>query len=431
MKRDIKSRLEFFRRSGELKSGRQLAEEQNNDQSDHLFPGEGREEETAFGRCYMRELKFPLEHRHGDRMLGGILSCCGTNLALPARNSNLDNFDPCKALFLDIETTGLAGGTGTWAFLIGVGRLEQGTFLLRQYFLRRPAEERAILSHFATEAAAFPTLITFNGKLFDLPLIQTRQLLAGFRQTEPELHLDLLHCARLLWKNRLKSRSLRSLEEALLGLRRYGDIPGAEIPTVYFDYLRRGKTDQLKAVFRHNVLDILSMVTLLERIALLGSGSCIEHPAEALALGRLCLSAGRTTEGLSYLKEAATTNYASLSVKASLELARCFKREGSWPEAASIWQRIVDNGSANLTAYVELAKYYEHRRRDYLPAVELTSQALALSEKDHGQAAGGELSKEALNHRLKRLENKLLKNGHQIPGSAFNPFDTGQKLLNT
>ena len=415
MKRDIKSRLELFRRSGELKSGRQLAEELKNDQSDHLFPGEGREAETAFGRCYMREIKFPLEHRHGGSTLNGILSCSGSNLALPTRNNNLESFDPCKALFLDIETTGLAGGTGTWAFLIGVGRVEQDSFLLRQYFLRRPAEERSILSHFASEAAAFPTLITFNGKLFDLPLIQTRQLLSGFRQTEPDLHLDLLHCARLLWKNRLKSRSLRSLEESLLGIRRYDDIPGAEIPAVYFDYLRRGKTDQLKTVFHHNVLDILSMVTLLERIALLGGGNCIEHPAEALALGRLCLSAGRTAEGLSYLKEAATTNNASLSVEASLELARCLKREGSWPEAVSIWHRTVESESTNLTAYVELAKYYEHRRRDYLPAFELTTRALALSGKAHAQVSGGELSEEALHHRLKRLENKLHRTGHQIP----------------
>jgi uncharacterized protein len=428
VKGDIKSRLELFRQSGELKSGRQFAAEQINNQRDHLFPGEGREEETAFGLCYMRELKFPLEHRHGDRMLGGLLSCCSANLSLPARSSNLDLFDPCKALFLDIETTGLAGGTGTWAFLIGVGRVEEDTFLLRQYFLRRPAEERAILSHFATEAAAFPTLITFNGKLFDLPLIQTRQLLSGFRQTEPELHLDLLHCARLLWKNRLKSRSLRSLEESLLGLHRYDDIPGAEIPAVYFDYLRRGKTDQLKVVFRHNVLDILSMVTLLERIALLGSGSGIEHPAEALALGRLCLSAGRTAEGLSYLKAAAAINKASLSVEASLELARCLKKEGSWPEAASIWQGIVDDGSANLTAYVELAKYYEHRRRDYLPAHELTAKALALSEKAHGRKAGGELGKEALSHRLKRLGNKMQKTGHQIIESADSRFCSGLTL---
>ncbi len=414
MTRDFKSRLEFFRQSGELKSGRQLAEGQKNNHSDHLFPGEGREEETAFGRCYMRELRFSLEHRHGGRALNGILNCCSSNLSLPARNSNVENFDPRRALFLDIETTGLAGGSGTWAFLIGVGRVEQGTFLLRQYFLRRPAEEQAILSHFASEAAAFPTLITFNGKLFDLPLIQTRQLLSGFMQTEPELHLDLLHCARLLWKNRLKSRSLRSLEESLLGLRRYGDIPGAEIPAVYFDYLRRGKTDQLKTVFHHNTLDILSMVTLLERIALLGGGECIEHPAEALALGRLCLSAGRTSEGLSYLKEAAEKGYQSLSLEAALELARFFKREENWPEAVSVWMRAVERRTANLTPYVELAKYYEHRCRDCRKAFELTQKALTLAETVSNGFTDGETSREALSHRLNRLGNKLQKAGFQF-----------------
>ncbi|MBW6463929.1 MAG: ribonuclease H-like domain-containing protein, partial [Firmicutes bacterium] len=238
MKWDIKSRLNELHRTGELQTGRQLAETLKAPAEDRLFPGEGREEETAFGRCYMRELRFSLDHRHGSGRLEGILNCSGPQIALPARDAGLESFEPQRSVFLDIETTGLSGGTGTWAFLIGLGWLEENHFLLRQYFLRRPAEERSILSHFAAEADKYPTMITFNGKMFDLPLIQTRQMLAGFRQTMPEQHLDLLQCARVLWKKRLESRSLRSIEESLLGLHRYDDIPGAEIPAVYFDYLR-------------------------------------------------------------------------------------------------------------------------------------------------------------------------------------------------
>ena len=221
MKRDYKSRLDELRRTGEIKTGSQFAEDLKIKSEDRLFPGESREEETAFGRCYLRELHFPLDHRHGGSTLSGVLTCCGSELALPARDSSLCNFNPQSSLFLDIETTGLSGGTGTWAFLIGLGWFEENHFLLRQYFLRRPAEERALLSHFAELAAGFPALVTFNGKMFDLPLIQTRQMLTGFRQTEPPLHLELLHCARNLWKYRLPSRSLRSLEENLLGLQRF------------------------------------------------------------------------------------------------------------------------------------------------------------------------------------------------------------------
>ena len=408
MKRDLKTRLTEMQKSGQIKTGRQLAETLATPVEDRLFPGEGREEQTPFGPCYMRELRFPLEHRHGNSTLSGMLTCSGPQLALPARDRSIDHFNPYSSLFLDVETTGLSGGTGTWAFLIGLGMLKQNTFLLRQYFLRRPAEERSVLTHFAAEAAKYPTMITFNGKMFDLPLLQTRQMLSGFRHTVPAQHLDLLQCARTLWKKRLASRSLRSIEESLLGLRRFGDIPGAEIPAVYFDYLRRGKTAQLKQVFHHNVLDILSMVTLLERISCLGAGEKIEHPAEALALGKLCLEAGRAAEGLEHLKAAAVTGSSAAAQDAALELALYHKRAGRWSQAAALWQNLAAAAEPNRSALVELAKYYEHRTGDYQKALELTEAALA------GTAGGvrflpaaGELSREALLHRKKRLQRRI------------------------
>ncbi len=407
MKRDVKSRLAEMRRTGEIKTGRQLAETLKTTTEDRLFPGEGREAQTTFGPCYMRELRFPLEHLHGNSRLKGMLSCRGSHLALPARDNSLDGFDPRKSVFLDIETTGLSGGTGTWAFLIGLGMLEQDHFLLRQYFLRRPTEERSILSHFAAEADQYQTMITFNGKLFDLPLIQTRQLLAGFKQTVPIQHLDLLQCARTLWKKRLASRSLRSIEESLLGLRRFGDIPGAEIPAVYFDYLRRGKTAQLKQVFHHNVLDILSMVTLLERVSCLGAGEKIEHPAEALALGKLCLEAGRAAEGLEHLKAAAVTGSNAAAEEAALALALYHKRAGRWPQAVEIWQRMAAADQPNPAALIALAKYYEHQAGEYKKALDLTVTALEMIKPNtFQQPASGELSKEALLHRKARLLRK-------------------------
>ena len=409
MKRDLKTRLAEMQKSGQIKTGRQLAEAQVIPGEDRLFPGEGREEQTPFGPCYMRELHFPLEHRHGNSTLSGMLTCSGPQLALPARDRNIDHFNPYRSLFLDVETTGLSGGTGTWAFLIGLGMLKQNTFLLRQYFLRRPAEERSVLTHFAAEAAKYPTMITFNGKMFDLPLLQTRQMLSGFRHTVPEQHLDLLQCARTLWKKRLASRSLRSIEESLLGLRRFGDIPGAEIPAVYFDYLRRGKTAQLKQVFHHNVLDILSMVTLLERVSCLGAGEKIEHPAEALALGKLCLEAGRAAEGLQHLEAAAVTGSGAAAQEAALELALYHKRAGRWPQAVEIWQRIAAADQPNPAALIALAKYYEHQAGMYNKALALTETALEMIKPNtFQQPASGELSKEALLHRKARLLRKTL-----------------------
>ncbi len=407
MKRELASRLNALRQSGEITTGRRLAETMREKDQIDLFPGEGREVETAFGRCYFRELKFPLHYRHGHSALSGAFSCRGPELALPARDQSLHGFDPRQAVFLDIETTGLSGGAGTWAFLIGLGRVENDFFLLHQYFLRRPAEERALLSHFSQTAARYPAMVSFNGKMFDLPLIQGRQTLSGFKHTNPTLHLDLLQCARSLWKKRLASRTLRSLEEALLGIRRYDDIPGAEIPEVYFEFLRQGKTGRLKKVFAHNVTDILSMLTLLEKVALTANGQGATHPAEALALGGLCLQAGRVAEGEAYLRAAAQSGRGPLCEEAALKLAFYYKKGKKWGEAVALWEEAVANNTTNPTAYVELAKYYEHRCGDYHRARELTLAALLRSAPGRYANSGDQLSRAALEHRLRRINRRM------------------------
>jgi len=409
MKRNLGSRLSALRQSGEIKTGRQVAEELKEGARADLFPGEGREEETAYGRCYMREIKFPLDYKHGGSCLSGFLSCSGPELALPARDEGLCSFKPGSTAFLDIETTGLSGGAGTWAFLIGLGWSESDFFVLRQYFLRRPAEERAILSHFQASVSAYPAVVTFNGKLFDLPLIRNRQVLAGFSPMEPDQHLDLLQCARALWKKRLASRSLRSIEEALLNIKRSDDIPGAEIPEVYFSYLRRGETGLLKKVFHHNVLDILSMATLLERIYRTTAGQLAKHPAEALALGCLCLERGRSAEGIEHLREASNGAPDPAAEEAALKLSFYFKRQGRWDEAVKIWEETAAKNPRNIPALVELAKYYEHREGRYQTALELTERALNLSGIKNAAQPGNysEFSTPALLHRLNRLNRRL------------------------
>lgn len=407
MSSKIRSKLSALRDSGEIKRGRDLTNSLVFGQENELFPGEGRVDETAYGKCYLRELSFPLEHSHGNSTLSGVLNCAEAAIIIPPSGPSPQELDPYKALFLDIETTGLSGGTGTWVFLIGLGWFTKNQFILRQYFLRRPLEERAILSHFARTATDFQTFVTFNGKMFDLPLIQSRQTLAGFPRVSPPVHLDLLQSARLFWKKRLQSRSLRSIEETILGLKRYDDIPGFEIPAVYFDYLRRGKTERLKKVFKHNVLDILSMVTLAERMALLSAGQGVEHPAEALMLGQFCLKNDRPEEGIHLLRSVASGKADSLAEEAELALSFYYKRQARWQEALEIWKKVIKRNSADLTAYVELAKYFEHRCGDYRTALNYTEQALRSSCSERETYSRNQLSTPALRHRRRRLQRRL------------------------
>ncbi|MEW5784375.1 MAG: ribonuclease H-like domain-containing protein [Bacillota bacterium] len=410
MSGDIRSRLERLRRSGELQSAGTLEGKTGDRPPFFLFPGEERETETDAGRCYYRELCFPLAGKHGNAYLNGLINCRGADLALPGKNPALVEFSPGRSLFLDIETTGLSGGTGTWAFLIGMGWVENDIFRLRQYFLRHPREEKAMLLHFTRRAAQFSDLVTFNGRAFDLPLIVTRQVLAGLPHTSPRLHLDLLPCSRRLWKERLSSCSLRSLEEALLGLHRHGDIPGEEIPYVYFSYLRRGETALLRDVFQHNVLDILSMATLLTRVARAAAGEDLEHPADYYSLGKLCAEAGEMDKAVRCLQKTACNGDERLTHLALLQLSMILKKQKQWDEAAKLWRELVGCLPYDLTPYIELAKYYEHQAGEYEAALSLTRQAVERTRRRFSAPATGELSLPALQHRLARLRRKLGEN---------------------
>ena len=407
MKGKVRSRLERLRRSGELAPAPPAAERPKKAPVEEafLFPGEESLEQTAAGRCYLRELTFPLDRRHGAFTLAESLDCRGSDLSLPARDRSLPPIDPGRYLFLDIETTGLSGGTGTWVFLIGLGWRESGVFRLRQYFLRHPAEEEAMLHHFASFAAPFRGIATFNGKYFDLPLIRTRQTLRRAPQTEPREHLDLLVCARSLWKERFPSRRLGFLEEALLGFRRRGDIPGEEIPAVYFDYLRRGNTGRLLKVFEHNVFDILSMAVLLGRVASVTASEKPSHPAECYSLGRLHHKAGDVEKAARYYRQAAAGK--NLEQAALSQLALLHKKRGEWTEAAALWQKLARRKSGSPEASVELAKYYEHQVRDFLTALHWSNRALSQTLGRRGIPPSSPAHPAALQHRINRLNAKI------------------------
>ena len=179
---------------------------------------------------------------------------------------DLEDFELAQALFIDTETTGLAGGTGTYAFLIGCGWLEDGALRVEQYFMRDHADEPAMMAHLARLISRFDWTVSFNGKSFDLPLLRTRFIMNRTRTALDALGaLDLLHAARRLWRHQLPRRDLGTLEREILGVQRELDVPSHEIPDIYFRYLRTGDASELVPVMAHNRQDMVSMAALLAR----------------------------------------------------------------------------------------------------------------------------------------------------------------------
>ncbi len=226
----------------------------------------GRFVTTAKGRHFETETLYPLNGRHGQFEISE-LSAIPPDLIRPLCAEHRG--DPVERwAFLDTETTGLAGGAGTFAFLIGLGFVTAEGFLVRQYFLREPAEEHSVLARLAEDLSQFKTLITFNGRTFDGPLLETRYRLARVAvPLEGMPHLDLLHACRRLWKLRFDSCKLTHLETQILGHERVGDVPGFLIPALYTNYLRTREAGSLVPVFSHNALDILSLACLAHVVA--------------------------------------------------------------------------------------------------------------------------------------------------------------------
>lgn len=367
----------------------------------------GEERSTPFGPCYVVTKRFPLTHRHGRWTLGSILGSTYQNLSLFGQELN-EPFQLNRALFLDTETTGLAGGTGTYAFLVGLGYFTQGEFVVQQLLMRDYNEELALLHLLEQELQEKDVVVSFNGKTFDLPLLQTRFALsrAGLRGAAGKGHLDLLHMARRLWKHRLESCSLGSLEEQILGVTRVDDIPGFEIPQRYFDFLQTGDGRLLQQIVEHNLIDIISMAALLHRLHLtteLEPQDC-DCPFEAEALAVLHQQRQDYSRALDYFRAASQlADDGELEARILKQGAFLLKRLDQHSNAAVLWRRALQASAEDLVAAEELAKYLEHRAKDLAAAQQVTRRALAVAWQNRSPKAP------ALEHRLRRLERKLQK----------------------
>lgn len=339
---------------------------------------EGRWLPTRRGEVFVVEQIYETEYRHGHSPIR--VQAPLATLAAWARDENLHQLDISQFAFLDTETSGLSGGTGTYAFLVGAGRFINGNFHLSLFFMQDPAEEAALLEALADFLAPCAALVTYNGKAFDAPLLRTRYTLHSLPcPFEGYAHLDLLPLARRLWRARLPSRSLKYIEEhVLMAPRSSEEVPGYEIPWIYFDFLRNGDPAPLKGVLYHNAMDVVAMAALLQHAA-----SMLEDPfSETVEHGLDVISLAKLYEDLKRWEAAARLYERGLEMSlpeadfwtAVQRLAALQKKRGDLAEAISWWQKAA--GQGHTYAHVELAKYFEHTSRDAETALHHTQIAL-------------------------------------------------------
>lgn len=370
--------------------------------------------ETKLGEYLLAEYRYSLNHWHGILPLGSLAaeelsSLCGVlkdqDLICPIGIEHL--------VFVDTETTGLAGGAGTFAFLVGVGYFEDEEFVLQQYLMEDYHQELSMLDALHQKLQGFSHLVTFNGKTFDWPLLKDRFTYHRMRSDYNPIHIDLLHPARRYYKGRLENCRLGSLENRILGFARTDDISGAEVPALFFSYLDEKDGRILMPVMQHNHWDILSLVTLLTHLV-----QAFLRPAQVLIEPEDLFSAGKVYEDLGQ-HDVAIDCYSiclerqitgSFSQEVLKRLSLVYKRLGRMDEACTIWRQFVEReGNLRLFPYVELAKYLEHQRKDYQQALKMTQSARELVLDKYqlfSQTKFKELLKE-LEHREQRLVRKL------------------------
>jgi len=363
---------------------------------------------TPRGDVFAAEQEYPQDHVFGVSPL--VSSFDRSIISQWAKDSRVHQLPLEKFVFLDTETSGLSGGTGTYAFMVGVARFIDGQYVLKQFFMRDPAEEPALLEGLANFIAPCEALVTFNGKAFDAPLLSTRYRLHQIPIPYKDYaHVDLLPLARRLWRDRLESRTLKYLEEHVLGFTRSSEeVPGYEVPWLFFDYLRTGDARPLGGVFYHNAMDVVAMAALLAHM-----NDMLENPYEGkVEHGLDFVAMGKLFEDLGHWEDAARLFERGLEFGldesdfgvAVKRLSILQKRRGDMDEAIRLWEESAKRG--HLYAFIELAKYYEHKQRDVKSAMKWTTSALKLVKKTDMPAYMRNHWTDEIEHRMERLKRK-------------------------
>ncbi|MGH9370944.1 MAG: ribonuclease H-like domain-containing protein [Vicinamibacterales bacterium] len=395
-----------------------------------------------FGQCLVIDRRYESDRWHGDVRIGdcelddlGSLRLLDPALQLDEPGTSQNDAEPDgtrtspdpvepgrtppNPVFIDLETTGVSGGAGTVAFLVGCGYFDLGAFQIRQFLLTSYNAERALLAAVAELFGDADLIVTYNGKTFDVPVMETRWAFHRMRPPLDEVpHFDMLHPARRLWRSRSAAADeggcrLTTLERALLNMRRVGDVDGFEIPGRFFQFLRTADPRPLEPVLEHNRLDLVSLAALTSHALRLTAGgeSACRDGREALAVGRVLERAGRLERAEACYARAVEARCIETRAEALYRLGLRCRRDRRYGEAAARWRDLLaltdtaarryDHvfGTLRQFALEALAIHHEHRSRDLDAARELA--LFALDGDDRSARAGG------MRHRLARLDRKL------------------------
>ncbi len=380
---------------------------------DKVLPGEVvTDGDTGF---FLVRHRFDLDDRHGNLPFRAALSATPEHIALSACDEELAAFDARTAVFIDTETTGLSGGTGTVAFLVGVGYFEDDCFRLDQCFMRDYDDEEPMLRYLDGLFRDNDTVVSYNGKSFDQPLLRTRFITnrIPFR-LDGALHFDLVHAARRFWKRRLRDCSLGNVEREILGIQRHGDVPSSEIPQIWLQYLRTRDARRLAGVFTHHKTDVLSLVALTaalsERLTA-PEGQGFEHAEDRISLLRIHYRSRHYGEVTGLARCLLDTEADALLRRECYEmLGIALKRIEDWEAMEACWTAMAAEFPGACLARLELAKHHEHRSRNLAEAERLCQEALAYLQ---GRGAAGRLGFEEMSalgefrRRLERIQKKM------------------------
>ncbi len=347
-----------------------------------LLPGE--KINTEAGECWRIRKIYNLDFKHGPFQICDFLHNNPENLKLIVKNRDITPLVLDKFIFIDTETTGLSGGVGTLAFLIGVGYFDKNRFLIDQFFMRDFNEERGVLKNILELLEQIPrqdgAVVSFNGKSYDLPLVGNRSIFHKFiRHLPPFAHIDLLHPSRRLWKKSLPDCALGTLEKKILQIQRQNDVPGYMIPEIYFQYLRSRDPRPLIPVFYHNRMDILSLVSILTIMLKLYSSKVTQQniPVDWLAMGNVYEDIKKYEEGIDFYQNLLQKDITIEDQKDTiLRLAGIFKKQKNYKAAVKYWKQSLNLPGFSIEPYEELAKVYEHKIPDLHLAGNYTQKAL-------------------------------------------------------
>jgi uncharacterized protein YprB with RNaseH-like and TPR domain len=365
--------------------------------------------ESVFGRSFVHSEDYSLDYLHGTvqicelKPISRILAWSGLETLADVPFNSI--------LFLDTETSGLSGGTGTLVFMVGIGFLREDGFHVEQFFLSNPDQETQFLNSISESLSPFSVLVTYNGKAFDAPLLNTRFDLNNITSPIRSFsHIDLLPLARRIWKYRLESRSLKNIETEILKTQRtQEEIPGWEIPQIYFDYLRSEDARPLKGVFYHNAMDVLSLAALFQFLAgFTDNPFSIPAPdsIDLVALANLYEDLGDLEAAARYYEIGLNEHLpGDLHHKTLERFARMHRKTRNWEKALQLWQSGYSED--DLYSLIELAKFYEHHEKSPEKALDFAQIALQITKSNKKLTNVSAFTEAEIKKRITRLKGKI------------------------